>query len=184
MEKDKNRVIRNKVSFRDTAEEYFNTLKTEIKRLNISDIEARLQYLEKENLELKRQVDKLWDYNARSFRIRKTHHELNTKRDCNKHEPKLREDALNLEESFLKLKEMVPGTYKTWFKLFEAGRKEYYNRPRLNLMTEGNGYLQENEDFKTFLNWYYEELSGGYLLDIGCGPQAVPTYLKGGGYSN
>jgi SAM-dependent methyltransferase len=71
-----------------------------------------------------------------------------------------------------KLAERFPRAFPIWRELFENGRREYEVRPETSLSVVGNAGAQA---FRQFLSIYLE----GHVLDIGCGPQAMPLYFEG-----
>lgn len=79
---------------------------------------------------------------------------------------------LTIEECHKRLKEIVPETFKQWQKLFEVNMKEYEDLPTDSCSVRGH---EMAENFKKFIIPYLR----GRVLDIGCGPQPVPSYLEG-----
>jgi ubiquinone/menaquinone biosynthesis C-methylase UbiE len=71
-----------------------------------------------------------------------------------------------------KLAERFPLAFPLWQQLFENGRREYEIRPTTSLSVMGNPGARA---FRQFLSIYLE----GHVLDIGCGPQAMPLYFEG-----
>ncbi len=70
------------------------------------------------------------------------------------------------------LERRVPAAYKIWRQLFENGRNAYLAEAAGNLSVEEDKW---GKAFAAFMSLYCEEK--GWLLDIGCGPQQVPSYL-------
>lgn len=64
-----------------------------------------------------------------------------------------------------------PNAFPIWMELFENARAEYERSPLESLSVEGNPGASA---FKEFLSVY----AHGSILDIGCGPQRLPVYLK------
>lgn len=58
--------------------------------------------------------------------------------------------------------------WKTWNKLQENGMVSYTNDPHHNLNV---GYRKDCVEFVRFCNFK------GFILDIGCGPQKIPSYI-------
>ena len=80
-----------------------------------------------------------------------------------------------LSSSYKKLEKKFPSVFPIWHELFENGRREYENAPEQNLSVDGNDGA---EAFRLFLMPHIR----GHVLDIGCGPQEMPVYLKGHPY--
>lgn len=83
------------------------------------------------------------------------------------------DNALTLDESFAELEHIVPKAYAIWKTLFERGREVYLSDPVNNLLVEGNPM---DKAFDAFGKLYLDK--PGYLLDVGCGPEPVPYYLR------
>jgi len=62
--------------------------------------------------------------------------------------------------------------FDVWIKAFEEGRRSYEADPVNNLSVEGH---RDAEVFRAFVAPYMS----GSVLDIGCGPQELPVYLRG-----
>lgn len=78
----------------------------------------------------------------------------------------------SIEEKLSSLRSLHPAAYDTWFKAFEAGRRAYEIDPVINLSVDGH---PDAEIFRAFISPYMS----GSVLDIGCGPQELPVYLRG-----
>jgi SAM-dependent methyltransferase len=70
------------------------------------------------------------------------------------------------------LAKRFPRAFPIWQELFENGRREYEARPETSLSVMGNPGAQA---FRQFLSIYLD----CHVLDIGCGPQAMPLYFEG-----
>ena len=74
---------------------------------------------------------------------------------------------------YLKMLEVLaPKAYFQWYRLLEPNAKSYEGFPIDSCSVKGH---REAEMFKHFLAPYLV----GRVLDIGCGPQPVPSYLDG-----
>lgn len=78
----------------------------------------------------------------------------------------------DIEEKRSILHTKFPRTYDLWTGLVSAGDAAYSSDPSGNLSVSGNGIA---EAFRLFLAPYM----GGNVLDVGCGPQRMPLYLRG-----
>ncbi|MGX5735306.1 methyltransferase domain-containing protein [Bosea thiooxidans] len=65
-----------------------------------------------------------------------------------------------------------PRAYPIWIEAFERGRREYEAAPALNLAVEGHTVADH-------FRGYLAPFMSGSVLDIGCGPQVLPSYLRG-----
>lgn len=86
--------------------------------------------------------------------------------------PVLMQKAKSYEESLGELEKMAPGAFKLWYPLLSAGEEQYRDDPDLNCSVEGNKYAPL---FFQFIRPYLR----GWVLDAGCGPQVLPSYLQG-----
>jgi SAM-dependent methyltransferase len=77
-----------------------------------------------------------------------------------------------IEDKFDALRQLHPSAFEVWQQLFEAGRLEYERAPQQNLSVQGHA---DAEVFRAFIAPYMY----GSILDVGCGPQALPVYLRG-----
>lgn len=77
-----------------------------------------------------------------------------------------------LEDRMDELRALHPAAFDVWIKAFEEGRRSYEADPVNNLSVEGHRYA---EVFRAFVAPYMS----GSVLDIGCGPQELPVYLRG-----
>lgn len=85
--------------------------------------------------------------------------------------PLLKTDRIAIEQAFLELERFAPQAYAKWMQLFQVNDEEYANEPADSCSVEGNVYALR---FKQFIAPYLN----GNVLDIGCGPVALPIYLK------
>jgi SAM-dependent methyltransferase len=76
------------------------------------------------------------------------------------------------DEIMQHLARKYPDAYPTWKKLFDRGAAEYRASPSVNLSVEGHAVADQ---FGRFILRH----GRGRLLDIGCGPQSMPSYLIG-----
>ena len=84
--------------------------------------------------------------------------------------PRLR-TALSLSEACLKLEQAAPLNWKTYIECLDRGTASYELFPPGSCSTETH---PQAELFRAFLRPYLR----GQVLDIGCGPQPVPSYLR------
>jgi SAM-dependent methyltransferase len=85
--------------------------------------------------------------------------------------PKLNSDALNYDEQLIELERLEPTAYPLWRECFELGKAEYRFTELNNLSTADHRIATGFEDF-------IEKYAYGNLLDVGCGPQLIPSYLR------
>ena len=83
------------------------------------------------------------------------------------------ENPISIEDAMAELERQVPKAYQIWRQLFENGKKLYIENPSSNLMV-GESKWADHFDAFSKLNWKNK----GWLLDIGCGIQRIPSYLK------
>lgn len=83
------------------------------------------------------------------------------------------ENPVSIEEALKELERQAPKAYKIWRQLFENGKNVYIEDPSNNLSVEENKWADYFDAFGR-LNWKNK----GWLLDIGCGIQEFPCYLK------
>ena len=79
--------------------------------------------------------------------------------------------ASDLEQQRSELQRLAPKNFKTWMKAFQAGADEYAANEADSLSV---GAHPAATAFRMFLNFH----ARGRLLDVGCGPQPVPSYLE------
>lgn len=79
---------------------------------------------------------------------------------------------ITIQEAMERFAVRFPKAFPIWRQLFENGRIEYAARPETSLSVRGN---RGAEAFRKFLAPYLK----GHVLDVGCGPQAMPIYLEG-----
>jgi ubiquinone/menaquinone biosynthesis C-methylase UbiE len=75
------------------------------------------------------------------------------------------------------LSKKFPLAFPIWFELFENARQEYLERPTESLSTSKNTGA---ESFRRFVGIHSEPAD--HVLDVGCGPHAIPHYLSGHGF--
>ena len=76
------------------------------------------------------------------------------------------------EEYLNELEANFPVAFPIWKQLFDAGAAEYEARLPSSLSVTGNA---GSDAFRQFLSLHIR----GHVLDIGCGPQELPSYLAG-----
>lgn len=96
---------------------------------------------------------------------------LNTALESGRTAPQAK-DALTLEEAFRRLQAAAPLNFEAYQACLDTGTESYEGLPPVSCSTEGH---PQSLLFKAFLRPYLR----GYVLDIGCGPQPVPSYLDG-----
>ena len=69
------------------------------------------------------------------------------------------------------LRKRAPKNFESWLTAFHAGADEYARNAKDSLSVGAHPAAMA---FRMFLNFH----ARGRLLDIGCGPQAIPTYLE------
>lgn len=86
--------------------------------------------------------------------------------------PKLEmlDNPLSMEEVMEELERKVPKAYKIWKQLFENGKQVYIEDPSNNLIVDESIWAETFDAFGS-LNWK----KTGWLLDIGCGIQEIPS---------
>lgn len=136
-------------------------------RKQISDLALRIERIEKS-------VSRLWNSeeetiaNMLSISCKDNN---SSKNGLSKLE--MLENPLSMEEVMKGLERQVPRAYKIWRQLFENGKKAYIEAPSDNLVVEESKWADAFDAFGS-LNWK----NIGWLLDIGCGIQQFPSYLK------
>ncbi len=85
--------------------------------------------------------------------------------------PKLNPGALNYDAQIIQLKNLEPNAYPLWRECFELGKSEYQ-------ATELNNLSTSNHRVASGFGNFIEKYANGSLLDIGCGPQLLPSYLR------
>lgn len=79
--------------------------------------------------------------------------------------------AVPLATQFRLLEEKAPGAFPVWKELLEHNRRSYAGFPVHSCSVEGHPSAAL---FKSFVNQFLR----GDVLDVGCGPQPVPLYLR------
>ncbi len=74
------------------------------------------------------------------------------------------------EQSLARLEQLAPRAYPPWFVLLEINRREYAEIP------ERSCSMGDHQGAQSFRRFLFSHLQGR-VLDIGCGPQPVPSYL-------
>jgi SAM-dependent methyltransferase len=80
-------------------------------------------------------------------------------------------EVLSYDQQLLALEALEPLAFPIWWECFEAGRREYERTYKNNLSA---GDHPAANAFGEFVARYVS----GRVLDIGCGPQLVPSYLR------
>jgi len=79
---------------------------------------------------------------------------------------------ITYEEALLEMEKIVPHAYRVWRELLEVNAKCFLGFPIHSCSVKGHPMA---EAFSHFLKGYIF----GTVLDIGCGPQGLPSYLEG-----
>lgn len=95
---------------------------------------------------------------------------LNTGVPASRQRPTL-VNAPSLSEAFARLKAAAPLNWDTYLACLDVGTASYKGLPPDSCSTDAH---PQSLLFKAFLRPYLR----GYVLDVGCGPQSVPSYLK------
>lgn len=85
--------------------------------------------------------------------------------------PKKLENACSLEESMKLLEKEAPNAFKYYEERIESNAKAYEGEPLDSCSVDGH---VQGSNFGKFINKYLS----GYVLDVGCGPQEIPVYLR------
>ncbi|MFN3228469.1 MAG: methyltransferase domain-containing protein [Asticcacaulis sp.] len=86
--------------------------------------------------------------------------------------PKMRE-PIPVEEIWRKFEELAPHNFDIFKTAFEVGAASYVGFPPESCSTSG---VHQADQFEAFLLPYL--MRSRATLDIGCGPQAIPSYLR------
>jgi ubiquinone/menaquinone biosynthesis C-methylase UbiE len=81
-------------------------------------------------------------------------------------------NVLPLEECFHRLQAAAPDAFVVWHDLLDVNARTYDGFPTHSCSVDGH---EMAESFGHFLSPYLT----GTVLDVGCGPQPVPVYLRG-----
>ncbi|MGZ3725630.1 MAG: class I SAM-dependent methyltransferase [Pseudobdellovibrio sp.] len=76
----------------------------------------------------------------------------------------------NFDDTLKKIAELCPQNFSKWEKLLYVNEETYVHEPIGSCSLDGH---REAQLFSLFIAPYLN----GYVLDIGCGPQPVPSYL-------
>lgn len=85
--------------------------------------------------------------------------------------PPFRAGSLDYAETLAALREAAPTAYEVWAPLLDVNATAYAEHPGLNCSVDGHELA---ELFGVFVKAHLR----GAVLDVGCGPQAVPVYLR------
>lgn len=88
-------------------------------------------------------------------------------------EPPVDKQVKSIREFMEEMRTMAPYAYPYYEERLDANRVCYEGTPLHSCSVRGH---KEAEAWKKFISRY---LKGGYVLDIGCGPQPIPSYLEG-----
>ena len=80
--------------------------------------------------------------------------------------------AMPLEQVFARLQQAAPENWEAYLACLDVGTRSYEGLPATSCSTE---HHVQSLLFQAFLRPYLR----GHVLDIGCGPQPVPSYLAG-----
>jgi SAM-dependent methyltransferase len=76
----------------------------------------------------------------------------------------------DIDEAFGRLEQLDPVAYPVWRRLFENGRRSYYEQREASCSHRDHWYAK-------LFGAYIEIYGFGRILDIGCGPHGLPSYL-------
>lgn len=79
-------------------------------------------------------------------------------------------NPITVSEAFARLENLAPLNWPSYLKCLDTGTESYTDLPETSCSTENH---PESMLFRAFVKPYLR----GYVLDIGCGPQPVPSYL-------
>jgi len=85
--------------------------------------------------------------------------------------PRIRE-LKSLSEYFSMLEQAAPKAFTEWIELLKAGTRAYCSQPSHSCSVKGNPMAE-------LFTFFIRPFLRGWVLDVGCGPQAVPVYLEG-----
>lgn len=126
------------------------------------------------SLWVERQISKLWSNAEETVNNFSKMAFVNTYiRDNEPAAVEMVDHPLSLEEAMEELARKVPKAYEIWKGLFENGEKSYVEDPMHNLSVAESRWADVFDAFG-MLHWKKK----GWLLDIGCGIQEFPSYLK------
>lgn len=86
--------------------------------------------------------------------------------------PPVRGDAIDFDAALPRLRERAPAAYELWRPMLDAGAEAYNGFPTHSCSVQGHPMA---DLFAGFMRPYLN----GPVLDIGCGPQPMPSYLAG-----
>ncbi len=79
---------------------------------------------------------------------------------------------VRMDEAMCELSRLAPAAYKEWERLLHENERTYRGLPTHSCSVDSHEVARH---FASFI----APLLGGTVLDIGCGPQATPSYLDG-----
>jgi len=79
--------------------------------------------------------------------------------------------AKDIEAYFQDLRSLSPNSYEVWRNLFESGKTSYYEQREASCSHRDQWYAR-------LFGAYVDIHAFGRLLDVGCGPHGLPSYLS------
>lgn len=80
--------------------------------------------------------------------------------------------GIPLDEQFRRLEALDPEVFPQWKRLFENGKRSYYEQKEASCSHRDHWYAR-------LFGAYIDVMATGRLLDVGCGPHGLPSYLNG-----
>ena len=148
-------------------------------RQNLGSIKEEIETIKNELAVQKNDIFMLnYKFSEEDFALRKNilkqrillSDHLDDKTICNEKVPMPNYNRMELSQCFEKLKKLTPRAFSIWEELLEVNRKACTGFPIHSCSVEGHPMA---ELFRCFLKLYLK----GPVLDIGCGPQSIPSYL-------
>ena len=142
----------------------------ELRGAIVANSQNMIDHVGKTILDLSLQIDAVENRLLERMIAQRTFLPLNTEVPSARQRPKL-VNAPSLGEAFARLKAAAPLNWDTYLTCLDAGTASYKGLPPDSCATDAHS---QSLLFKAFLRPYLR----GYVLDVGCGPQSVPSYLK------
>ena len=86
--------------------------------------------------------------------------------------PAMLDERVDLAEGLRRLEPRAPAAFRLWAPALQVNEAAYHVDPTHNCSVDGHLVA---ETFRLFVRAHVS----GAVLDVGCGPQAVPAYLRG-----